>query len=101
MLFCLYENRNALLTTHLPPPLPRYHLPDDHMVQLRKYRVGEFGACPRVACEGQPVLPIGLKDALHIEGNECKVYCAKCDGVFEPAPKQLNWREKCKKPRRL
>ena len=29
---------------------------------LEKWRSGDYGACPRSACAGQPVLPLGPSD---------------------------------------
>lgn len=46
-----------------------------------KYTNGDFGQCPRFACNGQNVLPVGMSD---IPGeSEVKVYCPRCNGVFE------------------
>jgi casein kinase II subunit beta len=49
----------------------------------RKYRECEFGVCPLLTCEAQPVLPIGLKDDLG-EQNVL-VYCPRCRQVMVPA----------------
>jgi len=54
-------------------------------MMLNKYRDGHFGACPRVHCEGQQVLPVGETD---IPGQKkVKLYCPKCNDIFNPTPK--------------
>jgi len=49
----------------------------------RKYKECEFGVCPLLTCEAQPVLPVGLKDDLG-EQNVL-VYCPRCNNVMVPA----------------
>jgi casein kinase II subunit beta len=49
----------------------------------RKYKECEFGVCPLLTCEAQPVLPVGLKDDLG-EQNVL-VYCPRCKNVMVPA----------------
>lgn len=49
---------------------------------LDKYRKVDFGRCPHVFCQGQPVLPLGLSDVL---GNSMvKIWCPKCQDVYFP-----------------
>ena len=47
-----------------------------------KYKKAEFGRCPRVLCQNQPVLPIGLLDAPGAKG--LKLYCPHCEDVYTP-----------------
>ena len=47
--------------------------------------------CPLNECNGQPVLPIGLRDTLRY--HEAMVYCPRCGLIFHPAQKQLNFRD--------
>ena len=51
-------------------------------MQGEKYKRGDFGRCPRVLCNGQPVLPVGLSDIAKVK--TVKVYCPKCEDVYHP-----------------
>eukprot|EP00040_Diaphanoeca_grandis_P002212 m.20854 g.20854 ORF g.20854 m.20854 type:complete len:220 (-) comp13139_c0_seq1:384-1043(-) len=49
---------------------------------LEKYQNGDFTVCPRVFCDGQPCLPIGLCD--QPGESTVKLYCPRCNDVFFP-----------------
>ena len=47
-----------------------------------KFRAGVFGRCPRVLCNQQACLPIGLKELPRLD--TVKVFCPRCQDVYEP-----------------
>ncbi|GMH96176.1 hypothetical protein TrVE_jg4831 [Triparma verrucosa] len=47
-----------------------------------KYKLASFGRCPRVFCQGQPVLPCGLSDLPR--NYTVNVFCPKCHDLFYP-----------------
>ncbi|KAL3795370.1 hypothetical protein HJC23_009543 [Cyclotella cryptica] len=49
-----------------------------------QYAAKEFGTCPLIQCNGQPVLPTGLKDEIGID--TVKIFCPKCQCVYQPPP---------------
>jgi casein kinase II subunit beta len=72
----------------------RWILTDKGLVAMReKYERGDFGRCPRVACRGQHVLPLGLSDepdpSVSSAGDReenagVKVYCPRCRQLYHP-----------------
>ncbi|GES58910.1 casein kinase II beta 2 subunit [Aspergillus terreus] len=47
-----------------------------------KYKKGDFGKCPRVVCEGHPLLPMGQHDVPGM--STVRLYCAKCEDIYNP-----------------
>ena len=46
-----------------------------------KYLNGEFGQCPRVLCDKQVLIPVGLSEDLKY--SRVKVYCPICEEVYK------------------
>ncbi|KAJ3432320.1 casein kinase ii subunit beta [Anaeramoeba flamelloides] len=53
---------------------------------IKKFQEVKFGTCPRVYCENQPCLPIGLSDI--IGEAKLKIFCPKCQQIFKPRIKR-------------
>ena len=49
---------------------------------FEKYKQCEFGRCPRVLCNDQPALPVGLADTPR--QNTVKIYCPRCGDIYCP-----------------
>ncbi|KAH3900208.1 related to Casein kinase II subunit beta' [Saccharomycodes ludwigii] len=47
-----------------------------------KYKDADFGRCPRVFCNYQPLLPIGLHDQPDMD--YVKLYCPSCEDLYTP-----------------
>lgn len=47
---------------------------------LHKFKRGALGRCPRVLCNGQPTLPVGLTPMLGLES--VRLYCPRCDEIY-------------------
>lgn len=61
----------------------RYILSPRGLVQMKdKLVCGTFGKCPRVFCEDQYTLPVGLSDELR--AHRIRVYCPCCQEVYDP-----------------
>jgi len=64
----------------------RYILtPRGLQIMREKYLTARFGKCPKVLCENQPVLPIGMSEELKI--SRVKVFCPRCEDVYIPKRK--------------
>jgi casein kinase II subunit beta len=50
--------------------------------QLEKFKKSDFGKCPRVMCEAQPLLPMGQSDCAST--SPVKLYCARCEDLYNP-----------------
>ena len=53
-------------------------------ISFEQYAAKEFGTCPLVQCNGQPVLPVGLRDEIGVD--TAKIFCPKCKSVYQPPP---------------
>ena len=51
-----------------------------------KYLKGVFGVCPRILCNKQTVLPIGLSNELKYA--RVKVFCPRCNEIYNAKHKQ-------------
>ncbi|KAF5393567.1 hypothetical protein D9757_000069 [Collybiopsis confluens] len=49
---------------------------------VEKYKRAEFGRCPRVMCQLQPLLPVGLTDIPY--EKSVKLYCGRCEDLYSP-----------------
>lgn len=47
-----------------------------------KYQDAEFGTCPRVCCQGQHCLPVGMSDQQR--SYPVNVYCPRCQEIYYP-----------------
>lgn len=54
-------------------------------IMRQKFMKGDFGVCPRVLCDRQPTLPIGMSE--EIRTSRVKIYCPKCQEVYIPKKK--------------
>ena len=54
-------------------------------IMREKYLTGAFGTCPRVLCERQNLLPVGMSDELRT--SRVKVFCPKCEESYYPKKK--------------
>ena len=61
----------------------RYILTNKGMQQMYlKYQNVDFGRCPRVFCQGQPVLPVGQSDLPRT--TTVNIFCPKCMDIYFP-----------------
>ena len=64
----------------------RYIISPDGLKSMKqKYDQEIFGTCPRLMCNSEPVLPIGLSS--HIGKQKVKVFCPVCREIYEARPK--------------
>ncbi|KAF2448024.1 hypothetical protein P171DRAFT_441895 [Karstenula rhodostoma CBS 690.94] len=56
--------------------------PADVPSQLEKFKKSDFGKCPRVMCDSQPLLPMGQADIAN--SSPVKLYCARCEDLYNP-----------------
>ncbi|GKZ18982.1 casein kinase 2 regulatory subunit [Aspergillus brasiliensis] len=49
---------------------------------VEKYKRCDFGKCPRVMCDGHPLLPMGQHDVPN--QSTVRLYCPKCEDIYNP-----------------
>jgi casein kinase II subunit beta len=49
---------------------------------LEKFKKSDFGKCPRVMCDSQPLLPMGQSDVSN--SSPVKLYCGRCEDIYNP-----------------
>ncbi|KAK6368657.1 casein kinase 2 regulatory subunit [Lithohypha guttulata] len=49
---------------------------------VEKFKKSDFGKCPRVHCDSQPLLPMGLSDVPY--QKSVKLYCGRCEDIYNP-----------------
>lgn len=63
----------------------RFIISPDGINQVKeKYNRREYGFCPRISCNKEPLLPIGITSEL--KKNRVKGFCPKCRSVYRPNP---------------
>lgn len=61
----------------------RYIFSEEGLNQMiKKFKDGVFGTCPRFACNGTHLLPIGLSDKPN--KSNVKLYCCNCRQLYNP-----------------
>ncbi|KAI9248654.1 casein kinase II, regulatory subunit [Sporodiniella umbellata] len=61
----------------------RYIITSRGMAKMfEKYKKAEFGRCPRVLCNLQSLLPVGLSDMA--QSKTVKLYCPRCEDIYNP-----------------
>src|ERR1700722_13001238 len=56
--------------------------------KLEKYKRVDFGRYPRILCQQQPLLPVGLTD-IPFEKSVKLDYCGRCEDLYSPAMARL------------
>ena len=60
----------------------RYILSPKGLAAMKeKYYEGDFGACPRVMCDGANMVPVGLSEDLRL--HRVRVFCPACQEVYD------------------
>ena len=62
--------------------------PEGMAIMRERYLAARFGNCPRVMCEKQNVLPIGISEDLKIA--RVKIYCPRCKDIYSPKKKSAD-----------
>ncbi|KAM3144249.1 hypothetical protein pb186bvf_003711 [Paramecium bursaria] len=58
-------------------------------IMRERFLNGRFGHCPRVMCEKQNVIPIGMSESL--KTARIKIYCPRCQEAYIPRKSQADF----------
>jgi casein kinase II subunit beta len=62
--------------------------PEGLAIMRERFLASRFGVCPRVMCEKQNCLPIGISEDVKIA--RVKIYCPRCKDIFSPKKKSAD-----------
>jgi casein kinase II subunit beta len=79
-----YDERNLYGLIHARYIMSGHGLDRMH----RKYKNREFGVCPRIMCEEQPVVPMGM--SWDLKQTRACIYCPRCNEVYNTEQCQLD-----------
>jgi hypothetical protein len=58
------------------------HIHTNSLSLCIRFATAQFGRCPRVHCQGQPVLPVGRSDLPR--NYTVNIYCPMCQDIYHP-----------------
>jgi casein kinase II subunit beta len=56
-------------------------------IMREKFLSGKFGVCPRVLCDKNNVIPVGMSN--EIRTSRVKVFCPRCSDVYYPKDRNI------------
>merc|ERR1712007_58223 len=66
----------------------RYVLTNAGIAKItKKFHDGIYGKCPKLRCNGQNCLPIGINE---VKKSTVNLYCPRCDDIFDTEDSHLD-----------